>query len=379
MGDGAVNPGFGWVPWFQIRPRVVLIILFISAARTATAWGQQQAPVPTQASPLTLENYAPFLEETYPTVRAVVVSRGDCAIFEYHRKDIGADTRSPVYSVTKSMLSILVGIAIDKGYLRLDEKLSEVAPDAFDDKVDQRARDITIRDLLTKTEGFAESGEFTTKVSYPDADLWRWMLNRPVKYTPGTHFRYDEIGADLLSVVLSRAIKQNAERFAQENLFNPLHIDNYDWLSDAEGHLFGESHLKLTARDMAKIGALYLQHGRWGNEQIVSEAFVAESTTKQIDGGPPVNAGYGYLWWIDSTKTNLAAFFAAGAGSQAIYVVPKLNVVVALQADKIRGGSQQFINDVILPAEALLSPSAPCVARLARTDAPSRALRHPQN
>lgn len=129
--------------------------------------------------------------------------------------------------------------------------------------------------------------------------------------------------------------------------------------------------MKLTARDMAKIGALYLQHGRWGDKQIVSEAFIAESTTKQTDGGPPINAAYGYLWWIDSTKTNLAAFFAAGTGSQAIYVVPKLNVVIAVQADKICGGSQNFINDVILPAEALLLSSTPCVARLARTNAPS--------
>ena len=63
-------------------------------------------------------------------------------------------------------------------------------------------------------------------VSYPDAALWRWMLNRPVKYAPGTHFSYDEIGANLLSLVLSHAVKQNAERFAQENLFNLLHIDN---------------------------------------------------------------------------------------------------------------------------------------------------------
>jgi CubicO group peptidase (beta-lactamase class C family) len=203
------------------------------------------------------------------------------------------------------------------------------------------------------------------------------MLNRPVKYAPGTHFRYDEIGANLLSVVLSRAVKQNAERLAQENLFNPLHIDNYDWLSDAEGHLFGESHLKLTARDMAKIGALFLQHGRRGDKQIVSEAFVAESTTKQTDGGPPVDAGYGYLWWIDSTKTNLAAFFAAGYGGQAIYVVPKLNVAIAVKADKIPGGSQNFINDVILPAEALpviLNSVRRATGEVERT---IRALRHP--
>jgi CubicO group peptidase (beta-lactamase class C family) len=82
-------------------------------------------------------------------------------------------------------------------------------------------------------------------------------------------------------------------------------------------------------------------------------------TTKQNDGGPPVNAGYGYLWWIARTKTNLAAFFAAGIGGHAIYVVPKLNVAIAVKADKIPGGSQNFINDVILPAEALLSPSTP--------------------
>jgi CubicO group peptidase (beta-lactamase class C family) len=369
--DGAMSPGFGWVPQFQIKPHVILRVLLIFAAQTATAWGQQQVPVPTQPSPLTFENYAPFLEKTYPTVKAVVVSRGDCAIFEYYRSGIGTDTRLPVYSVTKSVLSILVGIAIDKGFLRLDEKLSEVAPDAFDGSVDPRARDITIRNLLTKTEGFAESGKYATKASYPDADLWRWMLNRPVKYAPGTHFRYDEVGSNLLSVILSRAVKQNEESFAQDNLFNPLHIVNYDWLSDADGHLFGETHLRLSARDMAKIGALYLHQGRWGDRQIVSEAFVAESTTKQNEGGPPVNTGYGYLWWIDKTKTNLSAFFAAGSGSQAIYVVPKLNIVATVSADKIPAGSQHFINDVILPAEALLSPSTPCVARLARTNGPS--------
>jgi CubicO group peptidase (beta-lactamase class C family) len=366
-----MNPGSICGSRFQMNPCVAAIAVFLSAGATCKCLGQEQTPLAAQTKPLTLENYAPFLETTYPTVRAVVVSRGDCASFEYYRKDIGANTRSPVYSVTKSVLSILVGIAIDKGYLRLDERLPEVAPDAFDDSVDPRARDITIRDLLTKTEGFAESGIYATTASYPDADYWRWMLNRPIKYAPGTHFSYDGIGANLLSAILSRAIKEDVERFAQTNLLNPLRISNYDWLSDASGHLLGESHLRLTARDMAKIGLLFLQHGRWDDKQIVSESFVEDSTTKQNDGGPPTNAGYGFLWWISTTKTNLPAFFAAGSGSQAIYVVPKLNIVVAVSADKIPGGSQNFINDVILPAEASLPPSAPCVARLAGTEPPS--------
>jgi CubicO group peptidase (beta-lactamase class C family) len=311
----------------------------------------------------TLSDLPGTLAEKYPTVRALVLARGDCPVFEYYRNNISAETRSQVYSVTKSVLSILVGIAIDDGYLRLDEKLSEIFPEAFDKNVDPLARNIRVRDLLTKTAGFAEAGEGDFRIGSPTSGLWQWMLNRPVKYPAGTHFRYDGIGSDLLSVLLSRAIKQNAGNFAQQKLLDPLQITNYDWISDTEGHLHGEDGLSLTARDMAKIGMLYLRDGRWGDRQIVSDTFVRDSTTRQNDGGPPVNAGYGYHWWI--SKTNLDAFFAAGIKSQLIYVAPKLDLVVAVSADSsVRGGSQRFVDDVVMPAAASLSGTAPCIADL---------------
>src|ERR1700694_769098 len=104
----------------------------------------------------TLSNLSGILAEKHPTVRALVLTRGDCTVFEYYRKNISAETRSPVYSVTKSVLSILVGIAIDEGYLRLDEKLSAIFPEAFNKNVDPLARNIMVRDLLKKAEGFAE-------------------------------------------------------------------------------------------------------------------------------------------------------------------------------------------------------------------------------
>jgi CubicO group peptidase (beta-lactamase class C family) len=263
------------------------------------------------------------------------------------------------------VLSILVGIAIDKGYLRLDQKLSELLPEAFEDSVDPLARDITVRDLLTKTEGFDPAGAaaHVSIVSVPTREMWRWMLYRPMKYTPGTHFNYDGVGANLVSVVLSRAINQDAERFAQQNLFDHLQIDDLSWVSDAEGNLMGETGLFLTARDMAKIGILYLQHGRWGDKQIVSEDFVRDSTAKHNDGGPPVHAAYGYLWWI-TNQADPDAFFAAGHNSQLIYAVPKRDVVVAVAAESIPGGSVGFANDVVLPAEASLPRSAPCIAQL---------------
>jgi len=305
-------------------------------------------------------------------VRALVVTRGNCIAFEYYRKDISAETQSAVNSVTKSVLSILVGIAIDEAFLRLDEKLSEVFPEEFDENVDPRARDITVRDLLTKTEGFEEGGWGHFKIGagkLGKPQIWRWMLNRKVEYAPGTHFRYDGAGSDLLSIVLSVAIKQNLADFAKQRLFGPLHVDNYTWHSDTEGYLLGEYGLYLTARDMAKIGLLYLRRGRWGETQVVSDGYVLDSTSKHNDGGPPVNAGYGYQWWV--RETNPDAFFAAGKNGQLIYVDPKLDLVMVVSADFSPWGGRKYFNEVVLPAAAAeLSRSAPCTT----PDEPSRKL-----
>jgi CubicO group peptidase (beta-lactamase class C family) len=304
------------------------------------------------------------LAEKYPGLRALVIARGNCIGFEYYRKDIGAETQSPVQSVTKSVLSILIGIAIDEGYLRLDQKLSEIFPEAFDENTDPLARDITVRDVLTKTEGFAETGpgDFKVNGAAPrKVRIWQSMLNRKVAYPKGTHFRYDGIGSDLLAVVLSEAIKQDAGAFAKRKLFDPLQITNYTWYSDSEGYLHGESGLHLTARDMAKIGILNLQHGRWGEKQIVSADYVRDATTRHNDGGPPVNAGYGYQWWISK---NGNVFFASGKNSQLISVTPNRCLVLAFAADSIPGGAGGFVSNVVLPIAAELPDPAPCVLQV---------------
>src|SRR5665213_1046643 len=183
---------------------VAVLAVSIVLGPTLPAAGQTATNGDRNAASPPLAHLSAVLAERYPTLRALVLARGTCVLFEYYRKGIDIETPSPVYSVTKSVLSILIGIAVDEGYLRLDEKLSEIFPQEFDEGADPRARDITVRDLLTKTEGFAEAGEGDFKMSTPVAgksQAWRWMLNRPVKYPAGTRFRYDEIGSDLLSVV----------------------------------------------------------------------------------------------------------------------------------------------------------------------------------
>jgi CubicO group peptidase (beta-lactamase class C family) len=337
----------------RIATVALMLAVFPGLAPAAVAQ-EAKAPSDPQAT----------LAERTPGLRALVIARGNCIAFEYYRKDIGAETQSPVWSVTKSVLSILIGIAIDEGYLRLDQKLSEIFPEAFDEKTDPLARDITVADVLTKTEGFAETGPGDFKVSgaAPGKErIWPWMLNRRVAYPRGTHFRYDGIGSDLLAVILTTAIKQDAGDFAKRKLFDLLGITNYTWYADSEGYLHGEAGLHLTARDMAKIGVLYLQHGRWEATQIVSAAYVQDSTTRHNDGGPPVNAGYGYQWWISK---NGNVFFASGKNSQFISVTPNRNLVLAFAADSIPGGAGGFVRNVVLPMTYALPDSAPCAMQV---------------
>jgi CubicO group peptidase (beta-lactamase class C family) len=346
----------------RLRMAVVALILALFPDFTPAAVAQDDKTGVAKAP--SLSTLQASLAERTPGLRALVIARGNCIAFEYYRKDISAETQSPVWSVTKSVVSILIGIAIDEGYLRLDQKLSEIFPDAFDENTDPLARDITVADVLTKTEGFAETGPGDFKVSgaAPGKErIWRWMVTRKVAYPRGTHFRYDGIGSDLLSVVLSKAISQDAGEFARRKLFDPLQITNYTWYADSEGYLHGESGLHLTARDMAKIGMLYLQHGRWGEKQIVSADYVRDSTTRHNDGGPPLNAGYGYQWWISK---NGNVFFASGKNSQLISVTTNRNLVLAFAADSIPGGAAGFVSNVVLPIADGLPDSAPCVLQV---------------
>ena len=232
------------------------ISLFIAAGFPARQTTAQQS---TASTAETLAKLSATIAEQYPSARALVLARGNCILHEYYAYN-SPDGQWPVHSVTKSVLSILVGIAIDKGLLRLDQKLPELVAEATERTIDPRAADTTLRDLLTMSSGFAPD----ETVEVPG--VWNssvWMIRRTVKYTPGAHFYYDNEGTNLIAIILRRAVGGNIAEFAKNELFAPLQIDRYQWAVDGDGNLPGFSGLLLTGRDMAKIGLLYLQQGRW--------------------------------------------------------------------------------------------------------------------
>lgn len=268
----------------------------------------------------------------HKSVRAVAVSRSDLPIFEYYRGGIDPDDRADVQSVTKSVTSILVGIALGEGKLKsLDQQISDFLPEVLAPGVDPRARGITIRHLLTMTSGFEPASPAHLLASPPpQSALWLWPLYRPMLASPGEIASYDNESPHLLSLLLTRATQQSSADYAHRNLFEPLGIANAVWLRDGEGNAHGGYGLSATARDMLKIGSLYVRKGKWGSRQIVPEWFVRESVTPHQTIN---NEAYGYLWWIPKPSRELGPYAAVGYGGQVIFVAPALDVVIAIQSD----------------------------------------------
>jgi CubicO group peptidase (beta-lactamase class C family) len=251
-----------------------------------------------------------------------------------------ADKLHTLQSVTKSFTSALVGIAIARGEFKgVDEKVLDFFPEMKElSNLDERKASLRLKDILTMRTGvdYDESGPGSTheQMTRLPRGWGRFYLNRPMLRPPGTEFHYDSGGVILLSVMLKNRTGMHADQYAERFLFKPLEIEKKIWFNNQEGHTHSGGGLVLTARDTARFGLLYLNKGRWGDLQIVPEAWVNESFTKHVDftqpGQPP--SGYGYLWWIGAPDPRgngkHDVYFARGRFGQYIFIAPEPDMVV---------------------------------------------------
>ena len=283
-------------------------------------------------------------------VRAVLVLRhGKTLLADY--RGTTRETTWDIASVTKSILSILVGKAIDEGKLALDQTLSELLPEHRGTMAGWQQR-LTLRDLLTHTAGFSGNGDATFGLmSEPDVvDL---MLNNGVR-PGGGQFLYSNEGSQIIATILRRATGTSVLEYARTALFDPLEIDTrpalarpvssqvsaadaeeyldagFAWPVDSAGTHLGWGLVKLTPADLAKIGTLMLNGGTWEGNQVLPQAWVTDSTRKQVS--TDINSAwpeYGYHWWV-TTAGDEDAFLAWGFGGQVIEVVPAVGLVVVV-------------------------------------------------
>lgn len=283
----------------------------------------------------------------YSNMAGMVIMKDGKAVYEKYFCGCTEADRIHVFSVTKSILSILIGIALDKGYIHsVDQKVLEFYPEYTVKKGEKTIQNVTIKDMLTMTAPYKYKSNPYTKY-FTSMDWVKFSLDVLGGKGQVGEFRYAPIvGPDILSGILERAAGQSVFEFAKEYLFAPLGItvertitfhskeeqmafykatDISCWVAGPTGVNTAGWGLTLSPMDMAKIGQLFLNGGMWNGNRIVSEKWVSDSTSEQ-SRWKQRDLPYGYLWWIDEQDNGYAAM---GDGGNIIYVSPDKNMVVA--------------------------------------------------
>ena len=294
-------------------------------------------------------------------VHSLVVVKGGYVVFEEYfegakwslARYTGAygfdrDDTHNLASVTKSITTTLVGIAIDQGAIAsVDDRVFDYFPENADLlAADSRRADLTVRHLLDMESGIRWADLEIYPYSDPRNDLVqmfraadpiRFILSRDLYAPPGTDFEYCNANTNVLGEIVKKATGQRLDDYSRERLFAPLGITDFEWQMISSDVVFASGDLRLRPRDMAKVGQLFLRKGVWNGTQVISRAWVEEATTRHaVPDGPHGWAdGYGFGWWhwdIPVGGTTHAVYMASGWGGQWIFIIPDRDMVFVTTA-----------------------------------------------
>lgn len=289
-----------------------------------------------------------MINKDYSNMTGMVILKEGKSVYENYYNGYTEANRIHIFSVTKSIISALFGIALDKGYIdSIEQKVLEFYPEYMVKRGEKTIQNIKIKDMLTMTAPYKYKFNPYTKY-FTSMDWVKFSLDVLGGKGHIGEFRYAPIvGPDILSGILVKATGQSVFDFAKENLFTPLGItvernitfhskeeqmafykatDVSGWVASPTGVNTAGWGLTLSPMDMAKIGQLFLSKGIWNGERIISEKWIIESTSEQ-SRWKQRNLPYGYLWWLGEQDNGYAAM---GDGGNIIYVRPEKNMVVAI-------------------------------------------------
>ena len=280
------------------------------------------------------------------TLYGLLVIKNGRLIVERYFNGGAVEQKVALASVTKSYTSALIGIVLDQGCLSsVDQKMMEFFPEFSSQINDPRKKRITIRDMLQMRSGYPWE-EFTPPyldMLFSNNNWLPHIVDFPLTSDPGTEFGYSNLTAHLLAVIVARACDTDLLSYAQQNLFSTINTRVGAWPRDANNYYYGSGDISFTARDAAKFGLLYLNHGKHGGNQVLSADWVRESLqtySENIYGNKLGryfrDIGYGYLWW--SAKAGDHHFhYAWGHGGNLIILLDELDMVIVTTANPLHG------------------------------------------
>lgn len=287
------------------------------------------------------------INDSIPSIGSFIVSQNNKVIYEQYFHGANKETIFSIKSVTKSIVSVLAGIAQDKNILpNLNTPVLKILPEYnvsrssfknisnIEGKAahDSIRNTLTLKNLLTMQGGFdwIENSKISTAMSF-SGDPVKFVLDLPFEEYPGTVFNYNSGETHLFGAALAKVVKTSLKQFAADNLFKPLKINTPRWDTDSMNRNIGGSEMFMKPEDMLKFGLMILNNGKLGSKQIVSSKWIQESTSEHVkldswDVMPDAN-GYGYYWWRRKTNGH-QAFVATGYGGQLICIIPDLKMVI---------------------------------------------------
>lgn len=313
----------------------------------------------------------------FKQITSVVVSQHGKRIYEHYFDKDGADGLRNTRSVGKTVAGMLVGLAVDRKLLRADtpvlphfpELRPLAAPDPRKDK-------ITVEDFLTMSsllecDDENQNSRGNEERMYLVEDWSRFVADLPIRGFPewqprpenspyGRAFSYCTAGVTLLGPLLERVSRQSVPDFAAANLFKPLGIDKVKWQFQPKGAAMTGGGLQMRSVDLAKLGQLYLDGGRWEGKQVISAEWVRRSIAPHAHAREDID--YGYLWWLQKFKVDgrvVPTYGMAGSGGNKVFVLPEQDAVVVITTTnfQVRGAhplSEKLLTSFIVPA--LLRP-----------------------
>jgi len=313
----------------------------------------------------TIERLTRRIEDgQYEYVHSCLIVKNGKLVYERYFRGQRRDMAHRLYSVTKSVTSALVGIAMEQGFVGgVEQTVISYFPDYVGEGWDHRKDAITLEHLLMMASGlqfdensypYGDSRNSYTQMT-STTDWIKWGLEQPLVAEPGTQFSYSSANTHTFAGIIYRTTGVHADEFAEEHLFGPLGIEHYFWYA-GDGHpTVSGAHggLKLRPRDMAKFGQVYLDGGRWKGVQVVPEDWVRKSFVPRIDAWGRTQ--YGYQWWIQRDRVSggdVEWFSARGHGEQYIAVFPALDMVVVFTSgnESSWGGVEEAILTIVQAA-----------------------------
>ena len=339
---------------------------YSSPAKLADGW-EIAAPNPERLAVSTLEEgVRAIMRGEYPHIHSILIAQSSKLVFEEYFpgysfegrwKEFDQSVAHSLQSLTKSITALVMGVAIDREEIdSIDSCILDWYPE-YDhtDRAEKQA--ITLRHLLTMQSGF-EWNEWAVASDSRTNDLNRhyrarrpfgYLLTKPLADAPGTRFTYNTASTNLLGDIVRRSTGEPFHDYARRYLFDPLGINKVSWLSwkgaPTETVATGGG-LRLTPRDVLKIGQLVLQNGIWKGRPIVSQLWLSQALHPQVAFSP--NIDYGFLWWLPTelhpgTQVALHPYVAGGTGGQWLFVYPEQDLVIVTT-----GGSYSTDDDTCI-------------------------------